>query len=231
MLANEDSTAWTMRRALAYSIAALAAAAKLDVDRTDADRDFFKTERDALQPLYDALTAADAALTHHQLIEGLAKQAGVVLGDAVLDRGVRLGKARMKVELKAAGKADQADHVFGSDVRELVDAPLAQEPNLVLEAVGKFGQVADFAGKAEMATDLTTRATQQKQSLADRDGAALAEGTLGGAVKVAIKDGAVALYKLEKRLDERFPKQDAYVKAFFLDVAPPKKKPATPPTQ
>ena len=33
-----------------------------------------------------------------------------------------------------------------------------------------------------------------------------------------------ALYRMEKRLLERFPRDKVYVRAFFLDVAPARKK-------
>jgi hypothetical protein len=213
-----------MLDALSVSIAALNAAIKLDVDRTDADRTFFGTERDGLQTCFDAVFAANQALVSHDYLETRGKQACVDIGDAVLDRGVRKGKARMKVELKDSAMPQGADLVFGVDLNELVQAERAEEPKLVLEAVAKFGQVPDFTGKPEMAKDLTTRASRQKDCFADRDTAALARVPLQGAVDKAVGDAATALYRLEKRLSDRFPKQVVYVKAFFLDVAPPRKK-------
>lgn len=45
----------------------------------------------------------------------------------------------------------------------------------------------------------------------------------GGAARRG-RPGSDALYRLEKRLLERFPRERVYVRAFFLDVAPPRKK-------
>jgi hypothetical protein len=153
-------------------------------------------------------------------------QAAVVLGDAVLDRGVSKSKQRMKVELK-----EGADHVFGKDVSELTEAPRDQEPALVLGAVGRFDQVGDFPGKADMAADLTKRATQQQTNFAARTTAEVDEAKLSGAVDVAVKTGADALYGLDKKLLERFKRETRYVRAFFYDVSSPRKaKPSPPPT-
>lgn len=226
MIADAQSSPTDMLDALSASIAALAAAIKLDIDRTDADRDFFTAERDGLQTGFDTLFASNQALLSHDYLATRGTQACVDIGDAVLDRGVRRGKARMKVELKDSSMPDGADLVFGTDVNELVLAERAEEPKLVIEAVAKFGQVPDFTGKSEMIKDLTNRATRQKDCFADRDAAALARVPLQGAVDKAVGDAATALYRLEKRLSDRFPKQNPYVKAFFLDVAPPRKKKA-----
>src|SRR5262249_14653683 len=79
---------YTMRRALAYTIAALGAAAKVDIDRTKEDRDFFAAEREKIVPLAAQLEKADHALERFDLGPGMEQQACVELGDAVLDRGV-----------------------------------------------------------------------------------------------------------------------------------------------
>ncbi len=39
----------------------------------------------------------------------------------------------------------------------------------------------------------------------------------------SIAESSEALYKLEKRLLERFPRDRAYVKEFFLDIASPRR--------
>ena len=228
-----------MLRALAHTLGALAAAAELDVDRTDADRQFLTAERDTLQPLFDDLFKRDRAATEFDLLQARPKQARVVVGDAVLDRGVSKAKARMKVELKDSAMPNGADHVFGKDISEIINAERAKEPAIVLQAVAKLGQVPDFTGKPAMEADLTGRATRQKQNFVDRDEAEVSGTTLDGAVKLAVAAGADALYRLEKRLLERFARETRYVKAFFLDVTPAKKKaeatpdaptPATPAT-
>ncbi len=164
----------------------------------------------------------------HLLLVAQAKQARVQVGDAILDRGVSKGKARMKVELKGSAMENGADHVFGADVSDIIQAERAKEPGLVLQAVAKFPQVPSFAGKAEMAADLTGRATRQQQNFTDRDAAAVTGTALTSAVKLAVVASSDALYKLEKRLLDRFPRQTTYVKAFFYDVAPPRKKAEAP---
>jgi len=238
MIASRDSTAETMLRALAHTLGALGAAAELDVDRTDEDRQFFTAEHDTLQPLFDGLFKGDRDATEFDLLQARPKQARVVIGDAVLDSGVSRAKARMKVELKGSAMPDGADHVFGKDVSEIINAERVKEPAIVLQAVGKLAQVPDFTGKPVMEADLTARATKQKQNFADRDEATVNGTTLDGAVKLGVAAGADALYRLEKRLLERFPRETRYVKAFFLDVAAPRNKaeatpgaatPATPP--
>lgn len=222
MIAGPESTSETMSKALATSIGALVAGEKIDVDRTDDDRLFFATERATLQGLFDTLAAAAAAVKAHVLLVAMGAQAMVAVGDVVLDRGVSRGKARMKVELKESAMPLGADHVFGVDVSELTGAELAREPTLVLQAVAKFPQVPDFPGKDVMAKDLGDRADQQQDALATRDKVGVTGAGLDGAEKVAVVAGADALYGLEKRLLDRFKRQTTYVKAFFLDVAPPK---------
>jgi hypothetical protein len=225
MIASKDSTAETMRKALAFSMASLSAAHDIDIDRSDEDRAFFTAERDALNVHFQAVTAAHQSAESHQLLVTLVVQARVQVGDAVLDRGVGNGKARMKVELRGSAMENGADHVFGSDVSEITGAERAKEPALVLQAVAKFPQVPAFAGKSELATDLTIRANNQQKNFADRELASTTAQALVSAEDLAIANGSDALYKLEKRLLERFPRQTTYVKAFFYDVAPARKKP------
>ncbi|MEW6736753.1 MAG: hypothetical protein AB1489_36020, partial [Acidobacteriota bacterium] len=96
MIAPPNTTSETMLRAIAYTIAALTAAAELDIDRSDEDRNLFTAERTGLETLMDKLIAADQALNNHLLKESVRLQTRVLLGDAVLDRGVRAAKQRMK---------------------------------------------------------------------------------------------------------------------------------------
>jgi hypothetical protein len=153
-----------------------------------------------------------------------AHQARVVVGDTVLDRGVRTSKARMKVELKNSSMPDGADHAFPSDISEIIDAERRVEPMLVLQVTARFAAVPDFPGKAAMKTDLEARANRQNQNFTARDAAEVNEAALDSAVTQAITTGSDALYRLEKRLLDRFPREKVYVRAFFLDVAPPRKK-------
>src|SRR4051812_21634182 len=115
-IAPRDSTSETILDALSYSLGALEAATELDVDRSKDDRGFFAAEKAALLPLFDEVQSCEQALAKHLRLKAQVCQARVVLGDAVLDRGVRNAKARMKLELKSSAQSDGADHVFPSDV-------------------------------------------------------------------------------------------------------------------
>ncbi len=227
MITPPDATADAMLKSLTYTLAALDAAADLDLDRNDADRGFFADEKANLEIAYEKLNGAKQALSEHILKESVRLQARVMVGDAVLDRGVRTAKARMKLELRNA-KADAADFVFGSNIVDLVDAELRKEPALVLQAVARFEHVPDFPGKDEMARDLTARAEQQEQSLDARDQGEMIRSKLASTQVRAIADASDALYRLEKRLLERFTRERDYVRDFFLDAAPARKPKAAP---
>ena len=224
MIASRDSTSETILRALSTSLGALDAASELDVDRSDADRSFFLTEKAALQPIFDDVFAADQSLIKHLLLTTQGLQSRVVVGDAVLDRGVRAAKARMKLELKTSSMPDGADHVFPSDISDIVDAERRVEPGLVLQVVARFPQVPDFPGKAALEADLTGRAKRQNDNFTGRDAGEVTEHAIDGRLTQAIVHASDALYRLEKRLLDRFPRDKAYVRAFFLDVAPVRKK-------
>lgn len=225
MLAPPDSTADTMLDATATTLGALSAASELDVDRSDEDRAFFAAERDALLAHYNAVNNADQALRAHLHLIQKARQVAVIIGDRVLDRGVRAGKQRMKLELKNTAP-DAVDHVFPTDINDIVGAEMRVEPQLVLEATGKFSQVPDFNGKDALKADLEGRANRQTLGFKARSDAEVAEAGLWGAVDKAVASASNALYGLEKRLLERFPRDKQYVSAFFMDVAPPRKKKA-----
>ena len=229
MIAPRDATSETALRALSTTLGSLAAAAELDVDRSDEDRSFFLTEKAALQAIFDHVFAADQSLTKHLLLTTQGLQARVVLGDAVLDRGVRAAKARMKLELKTTSMPDGADHVFPADISDIVDAERRVEPGLVLQVAARFVQVPDFPGKAALATDLTGRAKRQNDNFTSRDAGEVAEHAIDGQLIQSIARASDALYTLEKRLLDRFPRDKVYVRAFFLDVAPARKKAAVIP--
>lgn len=229
MILPRDATSETTLRALSTTLGSHAAAAELDVDRSDEDRAFFLIEKAALQSIFDDVFAADQALTKHLLLTTQGLQARVVIGDAVLDRGVRGAKARMRLELKTSSMPDGADHVFPSDISDIVDAERRVEPGLVLQVAARFPQVPDFPGKAALESDLTGRAKRQNDNFSARDAGEVTEHAYEGRLAQAIARASDALYTLEKRLLERFPRDKVYVRAFFLDVAPAKKKAAGSP--
>ena len=220
MLANKDSTDSTMSRALAHTSNTLDSAILLDVDRTDEDRAFFQAERQKVDAAFEHVMSAAQAVLLHELRERQKHQARVVIGDAVLDRGVRTGKKRMALEKDVA----TADLIFGDDVSELVNAEREVEPSLVLQCVDQLAKATDFPGKAALIADLTGRANRQEQTFTDRKAAERVEADLDATLAHAIVQGADVLYTLEKRLLERFPRDKVYVRAFFLDIGSKRKK-------
>ncbi|APR78144.1 Hypothetical protein A7982_03491 [Minicystis rosea] len=210
-----------MRRALSYSIGALAAASAADVDRSDDDRTFFKAEKAKLETIAAALRDADRALTDFDLGPGTVQQAQVSLGDEVLDRGLRNGNTRTKLALRGTGGLD-ATHVFGARVDDLIRAPVAREPSLVLDAVARLDHLPDFAEKAAVKDDLTLRAKQQEGFLAVRDAGDAEETKLKSVVTKLVVDGALALSALRGALESRFPRQRVYQAKFFYE--PPRRK-------
>lgn len=229
MIAPPDATDDTMIRAVAHTLGALDAASELDIDRTTEDRAFFASEKASLQTHFDAVDGARQAVSKHVFLISTRLQVRIEVGDVVLDRGVRAGKARMKMELKQLGSPDGADEVFPSDISDIVDAERRVEPSLVQQVVARFSKVPDFPGKAAIAADLTGRAAAQTMAFTERDAGQITEAGLDGTLDKAVSDASTALYRLEKRLLERFPRDKRYVRAFFLDVAPVRKKPAAQP--
>lgn len=219
MLATKDSQARTMLQALALTSNALDAAIVLDIDRSADDRAFFLAEKALIDAVFDKVEAADRALTFHELREQQRWQARVEVGDVVLDRGVRRGKKRVALDVGTAA----ADLVFGEDITEIVDAERRLEPTLVLVHVDKLAQGPDFAAKTDLVQDLMKRANQQAQNFTDRTAAGVNGAALETTLQNAISAAADALYTLEKRLLERFPRERIYVRAFFLDVGRRKK--------
>lgn len=220
MLANKDSTAPTMLRALALSINALDAAINLDMDRTADDKAFFQAEKSILEKNFDDVANAEREVSLHELRERQKHQARIVVGDAVLDRGVRAGKKRVTLETNL----ENADKLFGADISEIVDAERHVEPKLVLQCIDQLAKTPDFNGKAALIADLTTRVSNQVKNFADRESAERTEADLDSTLGDAISVAADALYGLEKRLWDRFPRDKVYVRAFFLDVGSKRKK-------
>lgn len=211
-------------KSLSITIGALTAAIEMDVDRNDADRVFFAEERAALQSHFEKIFEADQAVTKHLYLVKAPRQAAIVLGDHVLDRGVRSGKARMRLELKNSTLPGGEDHVFPSDISEITDAERHVEPGLVLKAVGKFDLVPDFTGKATVAADLTGRATRQAEAFKKREESEIVEEKLDGVLEQAVADGEDALVIGEAHLSARFPRDAKYVASFFAEKPARKKK-------
>lgn len=224
MLAKPDSPRPLMRRALSRTIGALAAAIAADMDRTDDDRAFFMAEKAKLEPLAAQLRAVDIDIEDHELGPAEIQQAQVEIGDEVLDRGVRAGNHRTKLGLRGQ-QGLGASHVFGDQVDDLVKAPIATEPDAVLDAVEKFDELPAFAEKDAIRQDLIVRAEQQQDFLDERDEGDKALLKLKSEATRLVLESSLALASLKGALDQRFPRQREYVARFFLDVRPkPSKK-------
>ena len=218
MIAPPNSTAETMQRSVAFTMAALDAAAELDVDLNPEESQFLASEKSQLETVLDKLMAAQQALEAHLLKKNLQLQARVIVGDAVLDRGVRNAKTRLKMGLKLS-KGDAPNFVFGSNLNDLVNAELRSEPLLVIDSANRLAQVPDFDGKAEVKKDLEDRASRQMKVLSDRDEGELIRSSLASSLTRTIADCSEALYRLEKRMLDRFPRERGYVSSFFLNAA------------
>ncbi len=214
-------------RELATTIGALTAAIDMDVDRSDDDRLFFTNERSLVQASFNKLFDTDQAVTKHVLLVKMPRQATVIMGDNVLDRGVRAGKSRMRLELKNSTMPGGEDHVFPADISEITDAERRVEPHLVLTALGKFDQVPDFAGKADVKADMEGRATRQQGAFQQRDAGEATADTLDGALDRAVSDSDELLFVCEKHLAARFPRDARYVASFFIEK-PSRKKTKAP---
>lgn len=219
MLAPPDSTAQTMIFALSHTIGALDSAAEMDVDRNEEERAFFVAQRSEIEAIFEDVFTKQQNLFRHVLLIATRLQSRIEIGDAVLDRGVRAGKQRSKLEIETK----DVDHVFPSDISDIVDAERQVEPDLVMQLIDRLGHVPDFPGKAALVADLQGRASRQDQSFKDRSAAGRVEGSLDALLEQAIVAGSDGLYRLEKRLLERFPREKVYVRAFFMDVKPTKR--------
>jgi hypothetical protein len=207
--------------AVAHSSNGLDAAADIDIDRSDDDRTFFRTEQTGLATLLGQLVGAQRAVEDHDRDVGTRLQVRVVMGDKVLDRGVESGNTLAKNGLK--GKSGLgADHVFGQRVTELTEEKLEEEPRAVKKAVGRMNDVADFVGKQEVIKDLTRRADTQQGCLDQRKAGRDTRDALVSTRDRLVVECAEALAALEGRLLSRFPRQKDYVRKFFLDVSPEK---------
>lgn len=217
MLAGPDATLATMRRAVGYSIAALAAAAEVDPELSAEAAKVLLAEKTKLAPLAKQLADAEHAMDEYDLGDGIAYQARVVLGDAVLDRGVRTANATTKLQL--AGKPGLgAEHAFGARVSDLTRTKISIEPSKVLLAVDRLADLPDFDAKKTIAKDLKSRAGAQQGYLDDREkGDGRRNKLASNAIKL-VADAADALASCKGALDEQFPRQRDYVLSFFLDL-------------
>lgn len=110
-----------------------------------------------LDPVCTRVADAGRALDEFELRAAVRLQTRVVMGDAVLDAGVRSGAARTRLALK--GKSGLGvEHVFSGRVDTLTDASLRLEPRLVTEAAARLDDLAAFEGRDAITTDLVVRA-------------------------------------------------------------------------
>lgn len=202
---------------LATTIGACSAAIDMDVDRSDDDRKFFTDQRNILQGWFDKVSNADQATSRHWLLVRLVRQAAIVVGDQVLDRGVRYGKSKMRLELKNSTMPGGENDVFPSDISEITDAERRVEPNLVLSVLAKWNLVPDFSGKADIKTDLEGRVQRQQNAFANRDVSDNEAEALEAALDRAVADADEALFVTEKLLEARFPRDGRYVASFFME--------------
>lgn len=227
MLAGPSSTLATMAQAVATTLNAFDAASELDLDRSDEDRAFFAARKAILAPYKPQIVAVQRAIEDHDLDVGGRLQVRVEIGDQVLDRGVSDGNTRTKLALKSKPGLDST-HVFGRNVATLTKEKLALEPQKVLEAVARMGDLPEFPERGAIAGDLTLRAGQQQSNLDARDhGGTTRDKLVSSGIKLVL-EAANALAATRGALDERFPRQRDYVAAFFLDVAGERRKPGDP---
>ena len=229
MIPSHDAPAHTVLSSVAHSLSTLRVAATIeDPDLSDDDRKFFTAKADELQTHFDALFSTSSALERFDLTEAVVLQATVVLGDDILDRGVSDAVRKTKDGLKSKPGLG-AEHAFGARVSDLVNAPLRAEPRLVVDAATRMNDLPDFAGKADLAKDLVTRAELQEKRLDARDAGARKRSALEGAVATAKLAAVTALAALGGSLTERFPRRRAYVATFALhDHRAHRAKKATP---
>lgn len=215
MIPQADAPIANLCDTLSYVRAALTTASTVvDPDRTDADRTFFGEQAAAVDVHLQALEGSETALRTFRRRTALIRQASVVLGDAILDRGVESGAAKTKAALR--GKPGLgAEHVFGSRVSDLTRSELRVEPGLVLTAAAHLLDLPDFEGRDKIKADLELRANQQHKLLAERDAGYGEEAKIQGAATKLAVDAVLALHSVQGLLLARFPKQRQYTSAFF----------------
>jgi hypothetical protein len=226
MLANKDVSSFLMRKALQRTIIALENAAELDPERKS-DKEFFAVEQDKLNPLFLDLTVAERAFEDFELGDGLKQQARVLIGDAILDNGVRKGNSLTKTHLK--GKSGLgASHAFGDNIADVTEEEIEIEPSVVLTIAERMKDLPDFPGKEEIRADLILRATQQQQNVNARRTGEAEYDKRRSATTVLVTKAATALIQAQGALQNRFPEDKRYVRSFFLDVTRPAKEKQDP---
>jgi hypothetical protein len=223
MIANANTSAATMKRALAHTITALSTASELDFDRSDEDRAFFASKKPALEQLFERLTEAIQALEAHNLKDGLQQQVRVELGDVILDRALSKAKAWIKVMLRDKSP-DSASFVFGDDIGKLIRAEIKSQPYQVLECLQRLASVPDFDNKNGIAADLEKRANQQIANLQARDMGQVKYAELQSKIIIIIGEAANFLYQLNHELLLRFPRDRDYAYSFFTNVTSKRRK-------
>lgn len=227
MIAQPDASSEVMQKSLSYTLATLEAAADIDIDSSPEDRAFFNNEKNSLLSSFEQLETADHNYNRFQIRESMRLQARVIVGDNTLDRGVRAAKVRLKLETRSVA----ADDVFGTNITDIVEAPIRNEPGLVQQALDKMDLLPDFPNKAPIKADLASRVELQNQALRERDEGELTRIRLKNILLNTIMNCSETLYKLEKRLLERFPRNRNYVRQFFLDTTPGKRAKVSAPPQ
>lgn len=222
MLAGPGTTVGSMRRALAYTIAALGAAAEIDVDLDVDQRKHLAAQAKTLTPISKKLADVERALDDYDLGDGTTMQARVTVGDNVLDRGVRTANLKTKAGLVGTTGLD-ATHVFGRRVSVLTEEKIRDEPTKVLEAVTRMDDLPSFAEKKGVVKDLGARAKLQQSLLVERDKGDARRSKLFVAARRAVREAADALASCKGALDAKFPRQKKYVRGFFLDTTPVRK--------
>lgn len=217
MIAQPNSTVSTMKSALKFTITALDGAAIVDIDRSDADREFFAQQKRVLEDTLNNLKYAEETLNNHIDQEMSRLQFYVVLGDLVLDRGLRTGKVKMKAMLNNI-MPKAADMVFGANLVDLTRVEMKTETLLVKKVLDRFDTVPDFPGKQELKADLNRRLQQQINNLAARDEVEVVRAKLAITLTQVISQSSDVLYALEKMLLTRFLRDKEYVREFFMET-------------
>ena len=217
MLAHSESSPDTMEEALTFTLAALDAEAEMNIDLSQEDRNALVSESQTLEVHYNNFTNARNNLrSYSRQLKRFQRR--VKAGDATLDSGISSNKKKTVVALERI-MPEGANIVFGSNIKNLTAAELELEPELVRQAITRFNQLPEFPGKAEIIADLERRIGQQEQAIRERKQGELARVMLADNLELAIKQASEALYKLEKRLLERFPREKDYVRSFFWDTS------------
>jgi hypothetical protein len=228
--ARADSSLEHTVKAVGYSVKMLAVAVEMDSELTEDDVVLFRSQGEVLAP---HMTALDAADTEARLFDRGPKVLSgmrVSFGDMIQDRAVRWGNRMTKAELLHDTGSLGAEYAFGQRVEDLVKTKLELEPEAVLRAVDRLGDLPEFSSRERIATRLTDVATRQGGALEQRVEMRREENTMDSRHRLLIVAAAEALGKLEATLLERFPRQYEYVGEFFLPSTPAKKpKPAAPP--